>query len=192
MNKGFGRYLNKFEEYVLSTAVIAMALLLIIGVVMRSVFNNSLTFTEEVSSALLVLVSFFGLGYCARKGRHITMSMVFDIVGNKYKKIFMIVISFVSAIAMGYIGYLALRYVLSVKNLGRVTAALQIPMYIIYSVVPIGFFLGAIDYLITFISNIKDKKNFYLSSEIKVPMDLELKGDLSSIIDKLADESEEI
>lgn len=192
MNKGFGRYLNKFEEYVLSTAVIAMALLLIIGVVMRSVFNNSLTFTEEVSSALLVLVSFFGLGYCARKGRHITMSMVFDVVGNKYKKIFMIVISFVSAIAMGYIGYLALRYVLSVKNLGRVTAALQIPMYIIYSVVPIGFFLGAIDYLITFISNIKDKKNFYLSSEIKVPMDLELKGDLSSIIDKLADESEEI
>lgn len=192
MNRGFGRYLNKFEEYVLSAAVIAMALLLIIGVVMRSVFNNSLTFTEEVSSALLVLVSFFGLGYCARKGRHITMSMVFDAVGNKYKKIFMIVISFVSAIAMGYIGYLALRYVLSVKNLGRVTAALQIPMYIIYSVVPIGFFLGAIDYLITFISNIKDKKNFYLSSEIKVPMDLELKGDLSSIIDKLADESEEI
>lgn len=192
MNKGFGRYLNKFEEYVLSAAVIAMALLLIIGVIMRSVFNNSLTFTEEVSSALLVLVSFFGLGYCARKGRHITMSMVFDVVGNKYKKIFMIVISFVSAIAMGYIGYLALRYVLSVKNLGRVTAALQIPMYIIYSVVPIGFFLGAIDYLITFISNVKDKKHFYLSSEIKVPMDLELKGDLSSIIDKLADESEEV
>ena len=190
MNK-FDKGLTKFEEFVLSFSVLVMAALLIVGVFMRTVMNSSLTFSEEVASALLVVVSFFGLGYCARKGRHITMSMVFDMVGNKYKKIFMIVISLGSCSATAYIAFLALRYVMSVQNLGRVTPALQIPMYLIYSVVPIGFLLAAIEYIKTFILNIKDKDYFYLTSEIKVSMDLELKGDLSNIIDKLSENESE-
>ena len=193
MNKFFDKTLSKFEEIVLSYSVIAMAVLLIVGVFMRTVMNSSLTFSEEVASALLVLVSFFGLGYCARKGRHITMSILFDMVSNKYKKVFMIVISFVSSLAMAYIGYLALKYVMSVQNLGRVTPALQIPIYLIYSVVPIGFFLGMIEYIRTFFMNIKDKNNFYLTSEIKIPIDMEIKGDLANLIDKLSEnESEEV
>lgn len=190
MNK-FNKVVSKFEEFVLSFSILSMAILLIVGVFMRTVMNSSLTFSEEVASALLVVVSFFGLGYCARKGRHITMSMVFDMVKNKYKKIFMIVISLGSALATAYIAFLAYRYVLSVQNLGRVTPALQIPMYIIYSVVPIGFVLATIEYISSFIFNIKDKDNFYLTSEIKVPMDLELKGDLSNIIDKLSEDESE-
>lgn len=187
MNNFFNKTLSKFEEIVLSASVIGMAVLLIVGVFMRTVMNRSLTFSEELATALLVLVSFFGLGYCARKGRHITMSIVFDMVSNKYKKVFMIVISFVSAIAMAYIAYLATKYVLSTKNLGRVTPALQIPIYLMYSVVPIGFLLACIEYIRTFIFNIRDKSHFYITSEIKIPIDLEIKKDLNSLIDSLED-----
>lgn len=187
MNKFFNKTLSKFEEIVLSYSVILMAVLLIFGVFMRSVLNRSLTFSEEVATALLIVVSFFGLGYCARKGRHITMSIVFDMVSNKYKKIFMIVISAVSAVAMGYIGFLALKYVLSVKALGRVTPALQMPMYLIYAVVPLGFLLGTIEYIRTLVFNLTDKTNFYITSEIKIPIDLEIKEDLANLIEKIAE-----
>ncbi len=192
MNKFFTKTLSRFEEFVLSYSVIAMAILLIVGVFMRNVMNSSLTFTEEIASALLILVSFFGLGYCARKGRHITMSIVFDMVSNKYKKLFMIVISVVSAIATAYITYLAVKYVLNVKGLGRVTPALQIPIYLIYSVVPIGFLLATIEYIRSFILNIRDKDNFYLTSDIKIPLNVEVKTDLTNLIDKLEQEKEEI
>lgn len=192
MNKFFTKTLSRFEEFVLSYSVILMAILLIVGVFMRNVMNSSLTFSEEIASALLILVSFFGLGYCARKGRHITMSIVFDMVSNKYKKLFMIVISLVSAIATAYITYLAIRYVLNVKSLGRVTPALQIPIYLIYSVVPFGFLLATIEYIRSFIFNIKDKYNFYITSDIKIPLDFEVKTDLSNLIDKLEEEKEEI
>ncbi len=191
MNKFFTKTLSRFEEFVLSYSVILMAILLIVGVFMRNVMNRSLTFSEEVASALLILVSFFGLGYCARKGRHITMSIVFDMVSNKYKKLFMIVISFVSAIATAYITFLAARYIISVQSLGRVTPALQIPIYMIYSVVPLGFLLATIEYIRSFIFNITDKDNFYLTSDIKVPLNLEVKTDLSNLIDKLEEEKEE-
>ncbi|NYB75871.1 TRAP transporter small permease [Sedimentibacter hydroxybenzoicus DSM 7310] len=191
MNKFFTKTLSRFEEFVLSYSVILMAILLIVGVFMRNVMNKSLTFSEEVASALLILVSFFGLGYCARKGRHITMSIVFDMVSNKYKKLFMIVISFVSALATAYITFLAARYIISVQSLGRVTPALQIPIYMIYSVVPLGFLLATIEYIRSFIFNITDKDNFYLTSDIRVPLNLEVKTDLSNLIDKLEEEKEE-
>ncbi len=191
MNKFFTKTLSRFEEFVLSYSVILMAILLIVGVFMRNVMNKSLTFSEEVASALLILVSFFGLGYCARKGRHITMSIVFDMVSNKYKKLFMIVISFVSALATAYITFLAARYIISVQSLGRVTPALQIPIYMIYSVVPLGFLFATIEYIRSFIFNITDKDNFYITSDIKVPLNLEVKTDLSNLIDKLEEEKEE-
>lgn len=177
--------LTKVEEFILSYSVIAMAVLLIVSVFMRSVMNSSLTFSEEIAQALLVLISFFGLEYCARKGRHITMSIIFDMVNNTYKKVFMYVISFVSAGAMGYFAFLAYKYVLSVQKLGRVTPALQIPMYLIYATVPIGFLLGAIEYIRTFVMNAIDRDNLYLTSEIKVPMDQEITTDLSNLIDSI-------
>ena len=129
MNDFFNKTISKIEEIVLSYTVIIMAIMLIVGVFMRAVLNSSLTFTEEIAQALLIVISFFGLEYCARKGRHITMSIVFDMVNNKYKKIFMYIISLFSSIAMTYFSYLAFKYVLSVKGLGRVTPALQIPIY---------------------------------------------------------------
>ena len=92
---------------------------------------------------------------------------------------------------MAYIFYLAVRYVLSVQNLGRVTPALQIPMYLIYSVVPLGFLLAMIEYLYCFIKNLTDKNHLYLTSEIRIPMDLEIKGDLANVIDKIAEEEQE-
>lgn len=188
MNNFFNKTLSKFEEIVLSASVIGMAVLLIVGVFMRTVMNSSLTFSEEIATALLVLVSFFGLGYCARKGRHITMSIVFDMVSNKYKKVFMVVISLISALAMGYIALLATQYVASTMKLGRVTPALQIPIYLVYSVVPIGFGLACIEYIRTFIFNITDKANFYITSEIKIPLDLEIKTDLNNLIDSIEEQ----
>ncbi|WP_326907618.1 TRAP transporter small permease [Sedimentibacter sp. MB31-C6] len=182
---------TKVEEFILSYSVIGMAALLIISVIMRTIFNSSLTFSEEVGQALLVLISFFGLEYCARKGRNISMSIVFDKVNNKKKKVFIIIISIVSAVAMIYITYLAFGYVMSVKGLGRVTPALQMPMYIIYTTVPVGFLLVSIEYIRTFILNIMNKDELYITSEIHISIEEEILTDLNSFIDAAVDENKE-
>ena len=191
MNRAFNKTLSKIEEFVLSYSVIIMAILLIVNVIMRTLFNKSLTFSEEVGQALLVIISFFGIAYCGKKGRHITMSIVFDMVDNKKKKLFMYVISLLSAIAMLFITYLGFKYVLSTRSLGRVTPALQIPIYFIYAFVPLGLLLGAIEYFTTFILNVKNKDLLYLTSEISIPIDKEITADLNSLIDILEEENDE-
>ncbi|AOT68706.1 TRAP transporter small permease [Geosporobacter ferrireducens] len=165
MNKFFNKTLSKFEEIVLSYSIILMAIVLIGSVISRSLFNSSWTFAEEVGQSLVIIVTFMGVGYGARKARHISMSAVFDLLSDKYKKIFMYVISSVTSVSMFYLAYLGLQYTLKVQSLGRVTPALRIPMYLIIAVVPIGFFLGAIEYARIFIVNIKEK-DVYISSEM--------------------------
>ena len=69
---------------------------------------------------------------------------------------------------MLYVAYLGVQYTLSVYNLGRVTAALRIPSWITVLPVPIGFALGAFEYLRTFFINLKDKENVHISSLYKL------------------------
>lgn len=141
-----------------------MAIILIASVISRTLFNKSLTFGEELGQALVIVVTFLGVGYGARKARHISMSAIFDLLNEKYKKIFIYAISSGTSITMFYLAYLGARYTQSVYALGRVTPALRIPMYLIVVVVPIGFLMGAIEYAKTFIINIREKE-VYLSSE---------------------------
>jgi len=173
MNNFFNKTLSKFEETFLSYSVIIMAILLIINVFARTIFNNSLGFSEEVGQSLLVVVTFMGIPYCAKKARHITMSIVFDMLNDKYKKMLMLVVSFFSAAAMFYFTSLGYKYMLKVQMLGRVTPSLRIPVYIIYAAVPLGFLLGAIEYTRTFIINLKEKE-VYISSEKTMRVDDEL------------------
>lgn len=185
--KTFDKIISIIEEFVLAYSVIVMAILLIISVIMRTVFNQSLTFSEEIGQSLLIIVSFFGISYTAKKGRHITMSIFFDMVNNNKKKIMMYITSIVSTIIMIYIAYLAGKYALSTYDLGRVTPALRIPIYMIYVFVPIGMIFGAFEYLRTFMLNLKHKDYLYLTTEIRIPMDEEINVDLNSLIEMVDD-----
>ena len=82
MLKKFDNAFMKFTEYVLSFSVIAMAAILIAGVIARSVFNSSLTFTEEVGQILNITVTFFAVGYCAKMARGNCRS---DFIGRYFR-----------------------------------------------------------------------------------------------------------
>lgn len=171
--KNIFKFITKFEEFVLSYSILLMAFILIGSVLSRTFLNSSWTFAEEVGQSLTIIVTFMGVGYCAKKANHITMSAVFDLLNPKFKKIFMIVISGVSAVMMLYIAFISFQYTMKVLELGRVTPSLRIPMYLIIAIVPIGFILGAIEYARTFILNVT-RKQLYLSTEVVLDTDLKI------------------
>lgn len=170
------KIINFIEEWVISLSVIFMSILLIINVIMRVVFNHSLTFTEEIGQFMMIIVTFFGLGYCVRLNRHINMSIVYDAVGSKVKKAMMLLISAVSFIVLCWIFVLSVQYLMNVYKLGKQSPALRIPMYIFYFSVPVGFLFAAIEYLRTLLTNIKYKDEIYLSCEVKQGENMEETG----------------
>jgi C4-dicarboxylate transporter DctQ subunit len=159
-------WISRFEAAVLAIAVLAMATNTVANVVGRFVFQHSLFFTEEVNRILIVLITFAGVGYAARHGRHIRMSALTGACPKPVRKTVMVLICLVTAIVMGGLAYFSVRYVLSLVDSGRVLPSLQIPVYWIYLWVPIGLGITAIQYLLTAWQNLTHS-DVYLSTEVK-------------------------
>lgn len=157
--------LLKIEEFILSYGTISLAVLVVGSVISRSVFNRSWIFMEEVANTLMIFITFLGLGYCVRKARHIRMSAIHDMLPKPIRKLLIILVSVGTAITMAILGYWALLYTSQAYNAGNVTPALRIPIFYIVMWVPIGFFMAAIEYLMTVYKNLRSRE-VYLSVEV--------------------------
>ena len=158
--------ISKFEKLMLGLGIIAMAVNTIAAVISRYIFNDAIIFTDELNMIFIVVVTFAGLSYAARQGRHIRMSAIYDLLSSSLRKIFMIIISAVTATFMFFLAYYAIFYITSVYTSGRILPALGIPVYIIYLWVPIGFIITGLQYLLTIVKNIREE-DVYLSTNIK-------------------------
>ncbi|AXH09361.1 C4-dicarboxylate ABC transporter permease [Malaciobacter halophilus] len=158
--------LSKIESILLATGVLLMAANTIINVIGRFVFDHSFFFSGELNRILIVLITFAGIGYAARHGRHIRMSALYDALPKKLRKVFMIFIALITSIIMFGLFYFSLAYIEKLIDSGRILPALQIPVYITYVWVPIGFFVTGVQYFLTVIKNLTQKDEVYLSTEV--------------------------
>ena len=155
----------RIESVMLAAGVLLMALNTVANVVGRFVFQYSLFFSEELNRVLIILITFAGISYAARQGRHIRMSAIYDALPPKGRKILMIIIALVTAVFMFGLFYYSLQFILTQAGRGRVLPSLQIPVWITLVWVPIGFFMTGLQYLLTAIKNIISKDT-YLSTAV--------------------------
>jgi len=154
----------RVEAVILAYGVLLMATNSVANVIGRFVFNQSLYFAEEINQFLIVLITFMGLGYATRQGRHIRMSAIYDQLPDLGKKILMIVIAGVTSAVMFVLAYYAYEYVHRLWMLKKVTPSLQVPLYLTYLWVPVGFVIAGIQYALTVVKNLQSK-DVYISYE---------------------------
>lgn len=145
---------EKIEQAILSLTVILMSFMLIGNALSRSFLNKSWAFTEEVGKIAVVILTFIGIGYAARKSMHIEMSGFYDMLPERLQRYLSLMIQFGSALVLGFLTYLSFQYVHHLYVLGQVTTILRFPLYITMLVIPIGFLLGCIRYIVDFIQTI--------------------------------------
>lgn len=157
--------ISKIEAVMLAAGVLLMALNTVTNVVSRTVFGQSLFFSEELSRILIILITFAGISYAARQGRHIRMSAIYDALSPSMRKLLMIVITLITALFMFGLAYYALQYMLTQYGRGRVLPALQLPIWMTLIWVPFGFLMTGLQYLLTAIKNMTEKDT-YLSTAV--------------------------
>ncbi|MGJ8571464.1 MAG: TRAP transporter small permease [Hoeflea sp.] len=157
--------ISRVESVLLAAGVLLMALNTIANVVGRFVFQYSLFFSEELNRILIILITFAGISYAARQGRHIRMSAIYDALPAPARKGFMVLIATVTAITMFALCYFSIGYITKVAVSGRVLPSLQLPVYWIFLWVPIGFFMTGLQYALTAVKNLTGK-DIYLSTRV--------------------------
>lgn len=146
----------RIESVMLAAGVLLMAANTVANVVGRYVFQTSIYFSEELNSILIVLITFAGISYAARHGRHIRMSAIFDAMPPGVRRIMMIGIAAITAVFMLGLAWYSLGYIITLAGQGRVLPALQIPVWVTYVWVPIGFLMTGIQYALTAVKNAID------------------------------------
>jgi TRAP-type C4-dicarboxylate transport system permease small subunit len=155
----------KTEKIILSLSILLMMVNTTSNAIGRYVFNQSIYFSEELNQFLMISVTFVGFAYAVRNGRNIRMTAIYDSLSHKKKKFLMVFIALTTSMLMFLLAYEAYVYVMQVKEINRQSPALQVPVYMIYMIVPIGFFLSGIQFLIRFIQNLLHEE-IYLSYDV--------------------------
>jgi TRAP-type C4-dicarboxylate transport system permease small subunit len=157
LNRLTGTIVNAVEVTILVFCVASLGVLLITNVFARTFFQ-SIYFAEEVSKFLVMLTTFTGVSYAVRKARHIRMGAFLDAMPQKMEKVFIIIISIISAVVMGIMTWFAYKYLMNAMDMGHMTPALRVPKWTFYVIIPIGFGLACIQYIRTIIKNFTEKE----------------------------------
>ncbi len=158
--------ISKFEGVMLGVGVIAMTVNTVAAVISRYVFNSAITFTDELNMIFIVVVTYAGLSYAARNGRHIRMSAIYDAMPATTRKVLMILMTSVTSAFMFYLSFYSYYYILEVYQSGRILPALGLPVFYIYLWVPVGFIVTGLQYAFTVVKNLT-QDDVYLSTNVK-------------------------
>ncbi|MBQ0833520.1 TRAP transporter small permease [Marinobacter sp.] len=158
-------WIAKAEAVILAMGVILMALNTCINVVARFVFGEGLFFSGEINRILIILVTFAGIGYAARYGRHIRMSAIYDSLPPKGRKVLMIIIALFTSAVMFFLCYHSIGYIETLYSRGRILPALGFEIWWIYIWAPVGFAVTGIQYLLTAVKNFTSE-GVYLSTGV--------------------------
>ncbi|GAB5375556.1 MAG: hypothetical protein AcusKO_20180 [Acuticoccus sp.] len=155
----------KIEAVFLALGVLLMALNTVANVVSRYIIGDSIYFSEELNQILIILITFAGISYAARHGRHIRMSAIYDQLPPPARKWLMVAIATLTAIFMFGLCWYAFGYLQTQMGRGRVLPALQIPVWWTLIWLPLGFFMTGVQYLLTAIKNLIGN-DIYLSTSV--------------------------
>lgn len=160
----FNKYLKSVEEFLLIVIVSGMTIILLANVFFR-LMNSSISFAEEVGSYCMVATTYLGCGYAVRRNKHIKMTALMDMAPVRVAKKWAMLNDTISMIIYSFLGVLITQYMLRVKAMGSLSAALQIPRWIPIAPIAIGLFLTALQCTILVMMNIKDKENYWIGTE---------------------------
>jgi len=139
-----GKTIGFINQSIAAFGITAGVAVAFTNVVARYAFDASLVWATELTIFLFLWSAFFGAAYCFKKDAHIAVTIVLDIMPSKIAKIMLILshaitIAFLSAVA--YFGY---HYLLLVHDIDeRAIDLWDMPMWIVYLVIPVSFAFGA-------------------------------------------------
>lgn len=106
-------FLNKAEKFTLVTMFVTMVVIIFVQVIMRKIFNSSLSWSEELGKFIFVWISWLGISVGQMKGEHIKITAFVDKLPPKGQNIMNILAELVVIWICGITAYYSYTLVLS-------------------------------------------------------------------------------
>lgn len=136
--------LDYFEEIVLFLALAVMTIISFANILSRNFAKMSISFTEEITINLFVLLTFVGTAVGVRRYAHLGFTLIYDKVGALWKKVIIIFSTLAGLVLFGVLFWYGIQMVLFQLDMGQKTPALGMPQWILSSSMAIGALLCVI------------------------------------------------
>jgi TRAP-type C4-dicarboxylate transport system permease small subunit len=113
-----------------------MFILVFTNVVTRYIFGFSIATGEEISTFLMIWITYLGAGLALREGRHAAIDLFQDLLPERARNAFRAALGVLILLFLAALAYYGVRFALF--SWSQETVATQIPKGIPYLAVPVG------------------------------------------------------
>ena len=149
----------ELEKIVTSVILVFVTALTFVNVLVRKLTDSQFAWTEELVINLFVLLIMLGCGLCAREGSLISLSLIFDRLKVKGRKIFVAIITVANTAFWVILLKTGYEKVLTQMANGKLTSSLGWHEWVFTIFLPIGsvfLILHTIEFLIDVMTNNAD------------------------------------
>lgn len=159
MIKKIGNFFNKFESNALMIALAVMVAVIFMQVVMRYVFNNSPSWSEEFSRYLFIWFSWMGVSAGLKDEEHLKVELLSIALTKrgfiKSKEIVAIIVSLFWLGTTLVVAYYGFEVVMQQMEMNVLTPAMRVPVWIAYLSVPTCSTIVGIRLIVRIIESLK-------------------------------------
>jgi len=116
-------------HYVAGVALVGMLLLTVADITGRSVFNDPVPGTVEVTSLVLVVVVFLGLAHSEDLGDHISVDLLYVRVGDRWKAVLDVFADLISVVVIALMAYQLYVFAWRQQETGAESPVLEWPVW---------------------------------------------------------------
>ncbi|MFO7611684.1 MAG: TRAP transporter small permease [Clostridia bacterium] len=149
--------IDKALEFWCIIVMLIMAILVVLTVFLRYVFNIAYNWTEELIILLFITTTYFGSILCVHETEHIDISFLREHLKPRASRILGIIIDAINIVVQVSLALISFRWIQ--KTGSSVTVGMGIPYTYIYLMFPISFGSMAVYTLRKMIGRIKVMRN---------------------------------
>ena len=150
------------EEFFLVVLLVVITCVSLAQVIIRKIpWIPSLTWAEEFCRFCWIWSVFISLPYTIRMGNMLRVGVLLDLMPNVLRKTINILVDIVTVACMGLLAYQSVAVVGAIQASGESSPAMLWPMWIVYSVMLIGFLLATlrgIQQIVIHVRHFKEKE----------------------------------
>ena len=133
------KILGTIENILGVLCLTGMVGLIFTQVVLRYVFNNALSWSEEMARYMMIWCAGFGIAAGVRVGAHIGIQAIVDALPAVPSKVVRFVCDISILCIFTFLAYISIQFALSAKASGQLTPSLRFPIFYIYAALPVAF-----------------------------------------------------
>lgn len=131
-------------KYVLIICMATQVLIIFSGVIFRYFLNNPLVWVDEVSTLLLVIITFLGCYLAHYNNSLARIGLLINKFKGKYRRIIYAISELITLTMLFFIVHLGFNLFMEPTSLKQKTPGIAIPLWIFYALIPITFSLNIV------------------------------------------------